>query len=216
MKCSAIILAGGNSKRFKQSKGLVPFLGKPIIQHVVEKVSVISDEVLVVLRDWTQRRAYDAVLSSPAMVVFDELEPQSPLVGAYTGFHHASREYALLTACDTPLISTNVVSYLLDHVSEYDAVIARWPNGFIEPLQAIYHTEAAAQSSMLSLHIGQLRMSDMIRRLPRPRYISTVVLRDLDPRLDTYHNVNTPDDLRALEARSTTHRPRGTPARHPL
>jgi molybdopterin-guanine dinucleotide biosynthesis protein A len=54
---------------------------------------------------------------------------------------------------------------------------------------------------MTTLREGQLRMRDMIRRLARPRYISTDTLRELDPQLDTYHNVNTPEDLRTLDAR---------------
>jgi molybdopterin-guanine dinucleotide biosynthesis protein A len=94
-----------------------------------------------------------------------------------------------------------VLTYLLDHAPGYDAVIARWPNDYIEPLQAVYRTTSAARSATTTLREGQLRMRDMIRRLARPRYISTDTLRAIDPRLDTYHNVNTPDDLRTLETR---------------
>jgi molybdopterin-guanine dinucleotide biosynthesis protein A len=201
LACSAIILAGGNSIRFKRQKGLAHFRGKPIIQHIVETVSTVADEVLVVLRDPTQRRVYAPILAPHVTTVLDEFDAQSPLVGAYTGFRHASRAYSLVTACDTPLISAKVLSHLLDHALGYDAVIARWPNDYIEPLQAFYHTASASRSAMTTLREGQLRMRDMIRRLARPRYISTDTLRELDPQLDTYHNVNTPEDLRTLDAR---------------
>jgi molybdopterin-guanine dinucleotide biosynthesis protein A len=199
--CSAVILAGGNSVRFKRPKGLAHFQGKPIIQHIVETVSAVADEVLFVLHDSTQRRVYAPILAPHVTTVLDESEVQSPLVGVFTGLRHATRAYSLVTACDTPRISAQVLTYLLNHAPGYDAVIARWPNDYIEPLQAVYRTESASRSATTTLRAGQLRMRDMIRRLPRPRYISTDALRALDPRLDTYHNVNTPDDLRALEAR---------------
>ncbi len=44
MNRSAIIIAGGLSKRFGQEKGLVPLANKPLIKYVVEAVNQIVDE----------------------------------------------------------------------------------------------------------------------------------------------------------------------------
>jgi molybdopterin-guanine dinucleotide biosynthesis protein A len=117
-----------------------------------------------------------------------------------TGFKSASGEHSLLTACDTPLISFEVISFLLSQAQNYDAVIARWPNGYIEPLQAIYRTQKALPSAIQALNEGKLRMRDMIVHLNNPRFITTETIRKLDPQLKTFYNINTLTDLVRLEA----------------
>ena len=42
-----VIQAGGESKRMGQDKGLVPFLGRPLIQRVIARLAPIADEVIV-------------------------------------------------------------------------------------------------------------------------------------------------------------------------
>ena len=49
MKKSAIILVGGSSERFGQDKGLLKLINKPLIVHIVDRVSIVVDEILVVV-----------------------------------------------------------------------------------------------------------------------------------------------------------------------
>ena len=46
-KLSIVIQAGGESRRIGQDKGLIDFLGKPLIERVIERISPIADELLV-------------------------------------------------------------------------------------------------------------------------------------------------------------------------
>ena len=140
------------------------------------------------------------MLSPSIKLVIDERDINSPLVGALTGFNSASGEYSLLTACDTPLISFEVISFFLSLAQNYDAVIARWPNGYVEPLQAIYRTQKALQAAIQALNENKLRMRDMIVHLNNPRYITTGTIRKLDPQLKTFYNINTVPDLVRLKA----------------
>ena len=80
-----------------------------------------------------------------------------------------------------------------------NAVIPRWPNGYIEPLLAVYRTEVAKAASNDALDDGRLDMQAMVDKLQGIRYISTLVLRQLDPELRTFFNVNTISDLRKAE-----------------
>ena len=136
---SAIILAGGPSRRFGQDKGLLLLGGKPLSLHVLEAASNVVDEVLVVVSSATQSEVYKS-MGTEARIVTDNRDIQTPLVGALTGFANALGEYSLLLPCDAPFVSRQVASLLLGLCVNNDVVIPQWPNGFLEPLQAAYNT----------------------------------------------------------------------------
>ena len=41
------VQAGGESRRMGQDKALMPFLGQPLIQRVVKRLSAIADEIII-------------------------------------------------------------------------------------------------------------------------------------------------------------------------
>jgi len=196
---SAIILAGGASKRFGSEKGLVELAGKPLVLHVLEKISGIVDEKLVVVSSETQRTRFINAIGKSARIVVDKLEVRSPLVGAQTGFESARGEYSLLLPCDTPFLSSQIAAFLLDVCLKKAAAIPRWPNRDIEPLQAAYHTKSASKAAKKALNEGKLNLRSMIEKMRGVRYISTLILKELDPRLQTFFNINTPNDLKRAE-----------------
>jgi len=196
---SAVVLAGGFSKRFGQDKGLLKLAGKPLILHILDKVSTVVDEVLVVVSSKSQQKAYTCFLKQKAKIVIDKYEMQNPLVGALTGFEKAQGKYSLLLPCDTPFISSQIVSFLLELCVNKDAVIPRWPNGHIEPLQAVYYTKSALNVANKALEDKKQNMHSMIASLKKVRYVSTLVLKQIDPKLTTFFNINTLKDLRKAE-----------------
>jgi molybdopterin-guanine dinucleotide biosynthesis protein A len=197
---SAIILAGGVSSRFGQDKGLLQLANKPLIKHVLDAISTIVDEKMVVASSKVQAENYANVLGSDVNVLIDVDDAQSPLVGALTGFKEAHGRYALLLSCDTPFVSRDVVSLLFEVCIDRNAVIPRWPNGYIEPLQAVYCAKPAYEAAKNALSEGKLNMQSMVDRLPSVRYVSTLVLQQLDPELRTFFNVNTLLDLKRAES----------------
>ena len=52
---SAIVVAGGVSKRFGQEKCLAELVGKPLILHVLNKLPLIVDEIVVVVSSKEQK-----------------------------------------------------------------------------------------------------------------------------------------------------------------
>ena len=195
-----MILAGGFSRRFGQDKGLIDLAGKPLVLHVVDKVSKVVDETVVVVSSSVQKERFESLLDRRANVVVDKHEAQSPLIGALTGFESAEGVYSLLLPCDTPFISIQIAQFLLDICVNRSAVISRWPSGYIEPLQAAYHTKSALTAAKKALEQGKLDLRSMIARLRGVRYVSTVVLRQMDPKLLTFFNINTPVDLKRAES----------------
>jgi len=197
---SAVILAGGFSRRFGGDKGLVVLAGKPLILHVINRVSKVVDEVLVVVSSEKQKNKFETILEEKANMVIDKEDSQSPLVGAITGFETANAEYSLLLPCDTPLVSTQILQFLFDMCANRSAAIPRWPSGYIEPLQAVYRTESALTAAKTALKQGKMNMQSMIDNLRGVRYVSTMVLEQLEPDLLTFFNVNTPQDLKKAES----------------
>lgn len=200
MDRAAIILAGGGSQRFGSDKGLVQLAGKPLILHVIERVLDLIDEVIVCVRSESQLTSYLQLLPDKFKVVVDlEGLPPCPLTGAITGFTSAGSEYAIILPCDTPFVSRKVVDLLFDIAVNVDAVIPRWPNDYIEPLQAVYRTKTALEAARKAIEKGEKRMQSMISLLKSVRYISTIVIQEIDPKMLTFLNINTPLDLRKAE-----------------
>ncbi len=197
---SAIILAGGGSSRFGQDKGLLELAGKPMIRHILDAVSGIVDEKIIVVNSEAQARNLGGIVESEISIVVDIDNAEGPLVGAYTGFKRAGGKYSLLLPCDTPLVSSEIVSLLMEFCSNRNAVIPRYPNGYIEPLQAVYRTKPAFEAAEKALNEGRLDLRSMIDNLKGVRYISTLVLRQLDPKLSTFFNINSPRDLAKAES----------------
>ena len=195
-----MILAGGFSRRFGQDKGLIDLAGKPLILHVVDRISKVDNEPLVVVNSRVQKQKFESLLSHKANVVVDKHNAQSPLVGALTGFESAKGEYSLLLPCDTPFISSHIAQFLLNKCFNKGAVIPRWTNGYIEPLQAAYDTKLALIAAKKALEQGKLDLRSMIARLMGVQYFSTVFLRQMDPKLLTFFNINTLRDLKRAES----------------
>ncbi len=194
-----MVLAGGFSKRFGREKGLIELAGKPLVLHVLDRISGVVNETLVVASSDRQKMAFERSLRQRAKVMIDKREEKSPLIGALTGFECVQGEYSLLLPCDTPFVSSNIASLLLDLCINRSAVIPRWPNGYIEPLQAAYHTKSALVAARATLEQGNLDLRSMIACLKGVRYVSTMVLQQLDSRLLTFFNVNNPGDLERAE-----------------
>ncbi len=196
---SAIVLAGGFSSRFGQDKAVLLLNGKPLVRHVVDAVSPIVDEVILVVNNQERKEKYSELLGQHVKFAIDLEEAKGPLVGALSGFEIAQGKYSLLLPSDLPLVSRDVVELLFELCYNRTAVIPRWPNQQIEPLHAVYHTKSALEAAGMAVADGLLNVAAMIDNLGGVRYVSTLVIQQMDPQLKTFFNVNTPVDLRMAE-----------------
>ena len=196
---SGIILAGGFSSRFGQDKGLLQLGGKPLIKHVLDSIQKVVDEKIIVVSLGAQAEKYAKIGGSGCKVLVDSTELHGPLPGALTGFEAASGEYSLLLPCDTPFVSPAVLSLLVELCINRNAAIPRWPNCYTEPLQAVYRTMPAAEAATEALCTGEVNMQAMVNKLLGIRYVSTLVIEQLDNGLRTFFNINTPLDLKKAE-----------------
>ena len=207
MDRSAIILVGGFSSRFGQDKGLLFLADKPLARYVLDAVNNVVEEKILVTSSKDQAENYRKVLGSDVKVLIDRASidrtgtdrAQSPLVGALAGFKEAHGRHTLLLPCDTPFISRDVISLLFELCMDRNAIIPRWPNGCVEPLQAVYRSEPAFEAARSALNEGKLNMQSMIDKLLSVRYVSTLVLEQIDQKLSTFFNINNISDLKKAE-----------------
>ncbi len=198
MKYSAIILSGGESSRFGKDKGLFKVYQQPLISFIIKAVSAVTHEVIIVTSDPKKATEYASLFPSTRLLV-DDCGSGAAIFGVLTGLKNAVGEYSFLLPSDTPLLSSRVLDLMKTLSRTYNAVIPRWPSGYIEPLQAIYRTREAYAAASTSIHNGSLTMRSMISNLHNVLYLSTLELEHYDPQLLTFYNINRSADLEKIK-----------------
>lgn len=191
----AIILAGGKSTRIGVNKAFVEIEGKPSLRHVVDEAAQVADEVVVVIGKDDDRTKFSKILPRSIKVLRDTKEAEGPIIGMMTGIRAIKSEYAIVLSGDTPLIRKEVLEYLFCKASQADAAVPRWPNGWIEPLQAVYRVKSMVHAIRATLKAGELRPFNAIKRLDKVIYVPIREIRKIDRKLLTFTNINTPEDL---------------------
>jgi len=200
---TAVILAGGGSRRLGIEKGLLEISGKTLIRHTYDRIAKLVDEVIIVVSAVEQLDQYAKIFTQKeALQVIDEKGTEGPLAGMIAGFHATTGEYSLLVPCDAPFISKDVIALLFDLRQEYNAVIPRWPNGYIEPLYAVYRTKTVVKMAIEAYEKGRRDLRAVLERLQNVLYLSTLVIKEIDPKLLTFFNINNISDLRRAEEMS--------------
>lgn len=193
---SAIILAGGSSNGFSEDKGAMLLDGKALIRRVFDSVEPIVDEVIIATDSQERADLYSKLLPETAKFVIDNQNMQGPLIGAITGFEAAQGKYAILLPYDAPFISEELVTLLFDLAVGKTAAIPRNPDNKTEPLCSVYQTKLVLETAKTVVETGFVDLQSMVEKLRGVRFISTMVIEQIDPELHSFFSVNTPLDLK--------------------
>jgi len=190
---SVVIQAGGESRRMGQDKGLMPFLGRPLVERVARRLQVLADEMLIT----TNNPAAYAFLGLPCIP--DRLPGRGALGGLYTALSAASGEAVAVVACDMPFVSAGLLEYArgLLFSTPADLVIPRSQGG-LEPFHAVYRREACLPYIEAALQNG-LRRADAWFSQVRLHYLDAEEIAAHDPHGLAFLNVNTPEELQQAE-----------------
>lgn len=185
-KVTAAVMAGGKSSRMGTDKSFVPLLGKPLIEHVLERVSGLGNETIVITNS-PERYGY---LNLP---LFGDVHPgNGPLGGLHTALSQAEHPHVLVVACDMPWLSRPLLKHMLSLRATADIIAPRWQKR-PEPLHAIYG-KACLNPVEENLKSGRLKLTSFYGRLT-VRFLETDEITRLDPEGRSFANVNTPGDL---------------------
>ena len=194
----AIVLAGGSSRRMGRPKALVPVGGEPLVRRVATVAQAVADEVVVASRGRLAKRI-ESVLPPGVRVVRDRRRIRTPLAGLEAGARASHAPYVAVLACDLPFLREGILRHLFRKARGGDAAVPQWPDGRIEPLAAVYRRFSLRAAVLASLRAGERSNVEMISRLHRVRFVPTSALRNVDPRLRSFRNINTRADLAALQ-----------------
>jgi len=195
---SGIVLAGGSSTRVGEDKGLRRLAGKPIVNHIVERIRDHVDEVIVVVSSEEQREKYLQAVDG-VLVVTDMYPEGSPLVGLMTGLSYCKYAYAFAVACDMPFICDEAVEMLFAEAEGHDGAVFEKPNGWIEPLAAVYHVETALREAERLYREGDLRVRMILLSLDDVSLIPVERLRGVDPELLTFFDTDSKERFEEAE-----------------
>ena len=177
-----------------QDKALIPFLGQPLIQRVMERVVMLADEILVTTNN------PDAFGFLQVPLVADVIPGTGALGGLYTALHAAGHPLVAVVACDMPFVNPQILSAARSLLEEtgVDVAIARTEAGF-EPFHAVYRRETCLAAVGLALAAGERRLISWFSAVQVVLLPPEIITR-CDPHQLAFWNLNTPQELAQAEA----------------
>lgn len=195
MNLSAVILAGGNSRRMGREKASLPFGGEPMLTRVVRLVSeLVPAEGLICVAAKNQTLP---PLPKAVQIVHDRQADCGPLEGLATGLALASTfaQHAFVTTCDAPLLAPTFVDRLAKLIEDFEAAVPRI-DGQWYPLSAMYRTSVFNLADA-RLQNKQRRVIDFVEEV-NVRAVTREELEPADPKLLSLRNCNTVDEYETL------------------
>jgi molybdopterin-guanine dinucleotide biosynthesis protein A len=197
----ALVLAGGQSRRFGSDKALAQFRGQPLLGHVLRGVQAAGFAQIALAAKEPQRYAAVAdeisTLTRAQIELVPDLHPsQTPLSGLHAGLSAARHELVFACAADMPFAADPaLIDALFAAIAGHDAAVPE-AGGSLQPLCALWRRApclAAAQQLLAA---------------PRPAGPRAILAQVRAAKLDwadirPFLDADTPDMLRDLERNPT-------------
>jgi FdhD protein len=169
------------------NKALLDFRGQPLLQHQIEILSPLFDELIVGANDPAPYAPFGL------RVVPDLLSERCALTGIHALLKGARHDRVFVIACDMPFLNAALVDRLLA-TRDVDVAVPESERG-LEPLHAVY-AKGCLPAIEDSARRGAWKVSDFYAsvRVERMR------IREMDWAVDgrsPFTNANTPGEWRA-------------------
>ncbi len=181
---TGIILSGGKSYRMGSDKGFVLYKNKPFMQHVIDAMQPLVNEIIIV----SDNPEYDKFKLKR---INDSIKDAGPLAGLYSGLQASKTELNLVLSCDIPLMNTKTLQKLIDQVSDEIDVIQIKSKGKDMPLIALYNRQCKTVCYKLLMQ-GERRLRVALEQLK----VKTITLDEFQEKFT--ENINTQDDLKKI------------------
>jgi len=193
---TVVVQAGGMSARMGEDKALKTFLGRPLIQRVIDRLTPIADELIVT----TNRPAEYEFLK---LRLVPDLKPgRGALGGLYTAIGSATSPLVAVVACDMPFASPMLFEGALKLMveEEADVVIAKTDEGY-EPIHALYRRETCLPAIESAIAADQWKVISWFPQV-KVRVLTSDEVKLFDPSGLCFWNLNTPEEFIEAEKRA--------------
>jgi molybdenum cofactor guanylyltransferase len=181
---TGVVLIGGKSERYGSDKVLSHFKGKPLVEHVVDTIQPLFDEVILI--------GHKRIGLEDFRVAEDIRPGCGPLGGIYTALMATDAEYCFVCATDMPNLNADFISHMISQANGHDIVMPMWSKGR-EPLHAIYRRSVIPfAASLLDQNI--LRIFSLIELLDT-LFIPEETIRMYGDPAVLFSNINTLQDM---------------------
>jgi molybdenum cofactor guanylyltransferase len=177
--------------RLGRVKALERINSQSLIERTIECLSPPAQSVLVVTSQ--EQVGIIAAAQLKAKTIVDLYPGKGALGGIYTGLASADTFYSLVVGCDMPFLNRDLLYYIIDHTSNFDAVVPK-VHGMLEPLHAVYSKGCMAPIREM-MERDSLGISGLFN-LVKTRYVGEDEIAKLDPYFLSFLNINTLADLR--------------------
>jgi molybdopterin-guanine dinucleotide biosynthesis protein A len=177
-----------------ENKAFIEIDGIPIIQRICNLFRTLFSEIIIVTNE------PELFLDFEARIYDDIIRGRGVLGGLYTGIFYASFPYAFCVACDMPFLKAEVIRYLMRQTQHFDVIVPKTKDG-LEPLHAIYSKNCLGPIKRI-MDQGKRKVLDFYPMVS-VRTIESKEFHFLDPAMESFMNVNTPEEL--MSARKSKH-----------
>lgn len=173
-------------------KAWLPVGEHTMLEHVVEILARVVEPIAVVAAPDQDLPP----LREGVLICRDQVEGRGPLQGLAAGLRAVVpfAEAAYVSGCDVPLLRDGFVRFVIDSLGENDIAVP-FAQDHYHPLAAVYRTRVVEEVDRL-LAAERLRPFFLFEAV-QTHTLSEDELRQVDPKLDSLRNLNTPEDYRA-------------------
>src|ERR1041385_2754290 len=139
------ILAGGKSRRMGTDKSQLTLAGKTFIESIAEQMQSVTTRLQIVGKS--------AHKSFPA--VDDVFANWGALGGVHAALKACQTSWALVVACDFPLVTTDLFRRLANLSGDAEAVAPIQDDGIPQPLCALYRRSACLDRAEHLINSGE-------------------------------------------------------------
>ncbi|MDQ6992867.1 MAG: molybdenum cofactor guanylyltransferase [Mariprofundus sp.] len=186
--CTAVILAGGESRRMGADKASTLLHGKPLVQHVLEQLQPLFVDVLMSVRELRPEISCRQII--------DLSKERGPMVGIAAALEQLETEWIFVIGCDMPFVSKPLIELLASKRQHYDAVLT-YTHGRPQPLFGFY-----AKSSLPLMHRrleqgnrSMMRLLDTLNCC----MLDEQQVKNIDPQLQSLISLDSPEDIQQME-----------------
>lgn len=195
---TGFVLAGGKSSRMGTDKALLVLHGGTLIERTKSILEYVCEKVFIV----GSRELY----ANFGTCYEDVYRDCGPLAGIHAALLNSYTPYALITAVDTPFISSELLNYMVERALQSSALVTvPQIRGMVQPLCAVFSRD------FLPLAEGALKSGNYKVEPTFPKGQTLVIpesdLGRFEMAAEMFENLNTPADFERARKRPSSQHP---------